>query len=132
MKKLIALLLLAYVILLAAPVYAQQDYPRDLTLTWENAAEYVDGTLMEPGDLAMDHFDCFRQNDTIPFLSADIPANGEGLTQAETWTGVVIKPGTVRCEGYSITVDSVWSDPSAPAFKKYTGKPKALIFIKFE
>ena len=51
-----------FVLLFCAPVvYAQQDYPRDITLSWTNADSYTDGTAIESGDLTGVRIECFRQ-----------------------------------------------------------------------
>ncbi len=128
MRKIIyALLLLAF----SVAANAQQDYPRDITLNWTNPSEYVDGTLMEPGDLKDIHINCYRQNDTVPMMSVSMPDNGEGMEQGETFIGAIAIPGTYKCEGFAISIDDVWSDASVPAFKKYTGKPKSIVIIVF-
>jgi len=127
MKKLIALLLL-----LPGVLFAQQNYPQDLPLSWMNADSYVDGTLIEVGDLTGVKIDCYRQNDTVPSLSAVVPATGEGLAQTEVFVGAIPRPGTYRCEGFSIVLDEFFSDASVPTFKKFVGKPKSITLLKFE
>ena len=122
--KTIAILFL----LISTSVFAQQDYPRDITLSWLSADSYVDDTLMEAGDLTEEHFDCYRQNDTVPIFSVTIPAEGQGVQRSEVFTGAIPQPGTYRCEGFSLTADDI-SDASLPAFKKYTGKPKAMTIL---
>jgi len=110
----------------------QQNYPQDITLSWENASEYVDATLIEAGDLTGVKIDCYRQNDTVPILSAIVPVTGEGLPQTETYAAAIPRPGTYRCEGFSIVIGDIYSDASAPSFKKFVGKPKTIKFLKFE
>lgn len=113
---------------------AQQNYPRDITISWLNADSYEDvtlgdgtvvpGGLIEPGDLAQVRVECFRQNDTTPSFVATVPVTGEGQPQSETFAGAIPRPGTYTCFGYSILfndVESVASDPSNA--KKYTGRP---------
>jgi hypothetical protein len=126
--KMIAVLSL---LLISISANAQQDYPRDITLSWTSADSYTDGTLMETGDLTEEHFDCYRQNEATPTFSVTIPAIGEGAVRSETFAGVIPNPGTYRCEGFSLTVDDI-SDASNSAFKKFTGKPMALKLLKFE
>lgn len=128
MKFFIAL----FIFLAAGVACAQQNYPRDITLSWENASEYVDATLIEAGDLTGVKIDCYRQNDTVPILSAIVPAIGEGLPQTETYVAAIPRPGTYRCEGFSIVIGDIFSDASAPIFKKFVGKPKTIKFFKFE
>ena len=125
------LIIIAAIFLFAHQANAQQDYPRDITLSWTSADSYTDGTLMEPGDLTEEHFDCYRQNDTVPIFSITLPAVAEGATRVETFVGAVPNPGTYRCEGFSLTVDDI-SEASLPAFKKYTGKPKAMINLTIQ
>lgn len=112
-------------LLLAATAQAQQDYPRDITLSWLNASEYVDGTAIEAGDLTGVRIECFRQNDTTPIVTGTFPATGEGATQTETFAGAIPQPGTYTCYGYSIVIGGIESDASNPAQRKYVGKPRA-------
>jgi len=111
-------------LLLSTTCAAQQDYPRDITLSWVNADSYVDDTPIEPGDLTGVRIECFRQNDTTPILTGTFPAAGEGAPQTETFAGAIPQPGTYTCYGYSIVIGGIESDPSTPAQKKYVGKPK--------
>ena len=113
-------------------VFAQQDYPREITVSWLNADSYVDGTLMETGDLEMVRIEIYRQNDLVPAFTATVPASGEGLTQSEIFVGAIPQPGTYRVEGYSIVIGGVESDTSVPAFKKYVGKPRSIRNITLE
>jgi len=132
MKKLFAFLLLTYVLLLAAPVYAQQDYPRDITVGWDNPDSYVDDTLMEPGDLEAIRIEIYRQDDTVPVMTAPIPDSGEGLSQLETFADAIPRPGTYRIEGYAIVIGGIESDVSVPAFGKYRGKPRSIVIVTIE
>lgn len=120
-------------ILFAAPfAYAQQDYPRDITLSWTNADSYVDGTPIEAGDLTGVRIECFRQNETVPIVTGTFPPTGEGAVQTETFEGSIPQPGTYTCYGYSIVIGGIESDPSSPAQKKYVGKPNAPAAWKIE
>ncbi len=120
-------------ILFAAPfAYAQQDYPRDITLSWTNADSYVDGTPIEAGDLTGVRIECFRQNETVPIVTGTFPPTGEGAVQTETFAGSIPQPGTYTCYGYSIVIGGIESDPSSPAQKKYVGKPNAPAAWKIE
>jgi hypothetical protein len=110
-------------IFVAPVVFAQQDYPRDITLSWTNADSYVDGTPIEAGDLTGVRIECFRQNDTTPIVTGNFVPTGEGLIQSEVLTGVIPQPGTYTCYGYSVVIGGIESDPSNPASKKYVGKP---------
>lgn len=108
---------------------ASDPYPRDLTLSWTNADSYVDGTLIEAGDLTGVRLECFRHDDTtVPVMNATIPANGEGLAQSETFTDAIPRPGTYTCYGYSVVIGGIESDPSNPTSKKYVGKPRSIVF----
>ena len=102
---------------------AQQDYPRDITLSWTNADAYVDGTLMEAGDLDAVIIRCFRQNDTVPTFEDMVVDTGEGAAQTETFVGVIPRPGTYNCFARSVVTDGTESDDSAEASVKYLGKP---------
>lgn len=115
---------LIFLLLVAPAAYAQQDYPRDITLSWTNASQYTDGTVIEAGDLTGVRIECFRQNDTTPTVTGTFPATGEGLAQTETFVGSIPNPGTYTCYGYSIVIGGIESDPSNPATKKYVGKPQ--------
>ena len=126
--------LFSLILLFAAGVANAQDYPRDFTAEFTNANSYVDGTLMEPGDLTCEgtevvgvdcglRFEIYRNNETVPIAVVNFPANGEGLAQTEVLVGVIPRPGTYYVVGYS-NVFGLSSDPSNPSTsKKYTGKP---------
>ena len=118
------IILLAIIGFLPALAFAQQDYPRDITLSWTNASQYTDGTAIEASDLTGTRIECFRQNDTVPMLTGTFVPTGEGLSQTETFAGAIPQPGTYTCYGYSIVIGGIESDPSAPAQKKYVGKPQ--------
>lgn len=125
--------ILFFVLLFFAPaVYAQQDYPRDITLSWTNADSYVDGTAIESGDLTGVRIECFRQNDPTPILTGTFPPTGEGQAQTETFAGSIPQPGSYTCYGYSIVIGGIESDPSNPSTKKYVGKPNAPAAWKIE
>jgi len=121
-----------FLLMVSGISYGQQSYPRDIALSWVNASQYVDGTPIEAGDLTGVKLDCYRQNDLVPLFSAIIPALGEGLAQSENFAGAIPKPGTYRCEGFSIVIGDIYSDASNPAFKKFVGKPKSITLLKFE
>lgn len=114
-------------LLLLAPIlaHAQQDYPRDITLSWTNADSYTDGTAIESGDLTGVRIECFRQNETVPTVTGTFPPTGEGQPQTETFQGSIPQPGTYTCYGWSIVIGGIESDPSSPAQKKYVGKPNS-------
>jgi hypothetical protein len=116
----ISLLLL----LLPALAFAQQDYPRAITLSWTNPDTYEFGTPIEPGDLESIRVECFRQSDPLtPVFTSTVPDTGEGLAQSETFDSVIPSPGTYSCFAYAIVVGGAESAPSNEAIKKYTGKP---------
>ena len=119
MRKLFALIALC----VSASVYAQQSYPRDITLSWTNPSTYVDGSTIEAGDLASVRVECYRRNDTDPVFTSTVPATGEGLAQSETFTGVIPSPGWYECWSFAIVVDGTESDPSSTAERKFIGKP---------
>jgi len=114
-----ALLAIAF----ASNAQAQQSFPRDLTLSWTNASAFVDGTLMEPGDLTGVRAECFRQNDTVPLVTGNFVATGEGLAQNEVLAGAIPRPGTYTCFAYSIVIGGIESDGSSPDMVKFVGKP---------
>lgn len=125
-------LALVFLLAFSSAAFAQQDYPREVTVNWLNADSYVDGTLIETGDLEMVRIEIYRQNDIVPVFTATIPANGEGLAQTEIFVGAIPQPGTYRVEGYSIVIGGIESDVSVPAFKKYVGKPRSITNITLE
>lgn len=122
------------ILLVLFPVlsFAQQDFPRDITISWQNADSYVDGTLIEAGDLEAVRIEIYRHNDTTPAFTATVPDNGEGAEQTEVFTGAIPQPGTYRVEGYSIVIGGIESDPSEPLFKKYVGKPRSIVLRTIE
>ena len=128
MKTLIALA----VLFAALPASAQQDFPKDITLSWTNTFSYVDDSIIEAGDLDSIRIEIYRQNDTVPTFTATVPDNGEGSQQSEVFAAAIPQPGTYRIEGYAIVVGGVESDPSESLFKKYTGKPRKITNITVE
>ena len=117
-------LLVLFASLMTFNVCAQQNYPRDITLSWTNTDTFVGGTLMEPGDLESVRVECFRHSDPVnPTFTATVPDTGEGQPQTETFVGVIPQPGTYNCFAYSIVIDGQESDPSDQASSKYVGKP---------
>lgn len=116
-------ILVLLAVLWAGSASAQQGYPRDITLSWTNPTQYVDGSLIEAGDLESIRVECFRSNDTVATFVSTVPDTGEGAAQSETFTGVIPGPGTYNCLAYAIVVGGAESDPSNQASKKYTGKP---------
>ena len=123
MKLLAALILLG----LSMTAYGQQDYPRDITLSWTNASQYEDGSLIAAGDLTSVRVECFRNADATPSFTATVPVTGEGLPQAEDFIGVIPNPGQYSCVAYSIIFDGTESVASNVTLRKYTGKPKAPV-----
>ncbi len=123
-----------FLLLLLIPfaVNAQQDYPRDIDVSWTNPDSYVDDTAIEAGDLENIRVEIYRQNDTVPAFTATIPATGEGTVQAEVFALAIPRPGTYRLEAYAIVLGGIESDPSIPLFKKYVGKPRRVILRTFE
>lgn len=119
--------LIIILLLMSSLAQAQQDFPRDITVSWTNPDSYVDDTLIEAGDLENIRIEIYRQNDTVPVLTATIPDTGEGAAQTETFLSAIPRPGTYRIEGYAIVVGGIESDPSVPLFKKYVGKPRSII-----
>ena len=126
------MLLVVFALLFSAHSFAQQNFPKDITITWTNPSEYTDSSLIEPGDLDSIRIEIFRNNNTTPVFTATVPDSGEGLEQTELFGAAIPQPGTYRIEGYAIVVGGVESDPSIPLFKKYTGKPRSVILRKFE
>ena len=116
-------------LLLASTASAQQEYPRDITLSWTNPSLYVDGTPIEAGDLTGIRLECYRHDDAItPVIAATEVALGEGAPQSVTYSGGIAKPGTYTCYGYAIVIGGIESDPSLPTSQKYVGKPQSIVF----
>lgn len=120
MKRLITL---AALLFLASTVNAQQGYPRDITLSWVNPSQYVDGSTIEAGDLDSIRVECFRNNETVATFTDTRADTGEGAPQSETYAGVIPSPGTYSCVAYAIVVDGTESDASNNVSRKYIGKP---------
>lgn len=126
------ILIVLAVLFAALPASAQQDFPKDITLSWTNPFSYVDDSIIEAGDLDSIRIEIYRQNDTVPTFTATVPDNGEGAQQSEVFAAAIPQPGTYRIEGYAIVVGGVESDPSESLFKKYTGKPRKITNITVE
>lgn len=127
MRKPFCFMLAPVVMFMAATANAQQDYPRDMTVCWTNPTNYVEGGVIEAGDLELIRLEIFRNADTVPTFTATIPDDGEGVYQCETLTGVIPNPGTYSRFAYAIVVGGDESDKQAPDFKKFTGKPNPPI-----
>ena len=117
MKYLAALMLLCCTF-----AYAQQDYPRSITLSWTNPVLYTTGETIQPGDLADTRLVCIR-NSGETVLDELVPVSaGPGGPEEATFTAIP-NPGTYTCEAFAITIDGESSDASAAVSVKYTGKP---------
>jgi len=118
-----------FLILFPMLSFGQSDYPRDITVSWLNPDLYVDGSVIEAGDLTNIRIEIYRQNDLVPVFTATIPDTGEGLSQSELFVGAIPQPGTYRIEGYAIVIDGTESDVSESVFQKYIGKPRSITSI---
>jgi hypothetical protein len=118
MKKIVLL-----AALISVSAFAQQDYPRDITLSWTNPSQYVDGSVIDAGDLDSIRVECFRGSETTATFTSTVADTGEGAAQTETYPGVIPNPGTYTCFAYAIVVDGTESDASNSAERKYIGKP---------
>ena len=115
-------------LLLSSIAYGQQNYPLDVTLCWTNPTEYTDNSLIQDGDIASVRITGARHDGTaLPDQS--VVSDAPGLRQCATFTGVIPQPGTYSFFAYAITVDSISSDASNQADKKYTGKPKPITVL---
>ncbi len=128
MKTILFVLVVLVGAMLATPAIAAQ-YPRDIRVSWENADLYEDGAIIEAGDLEGVRIEIYRANDTVPVLTATIPASGEGLAQSENFIGAIPRPGTYRIVGYSIVIGGIESVASDPVFRKYIGKPRTIVNV---
>lgn len=108
---------------------AQQDFPKDLPVSWINPSTYTDDTPIEAGDLESIRIEVFRQNDLVPIYTITIPDNGEGAAQSITLISVIPRPGNYRKEAYAIVVGGVESDAAVSDYEKYTGKPRRITFV---
>lgn len=115
-------------------IHAQApDYPRDITLTWTNPSQYVDGSPIEAGDLESIRIECANQaQPTVLVVNETFPDNGEGAQQSNTWVGVIPNPGNYICYGWAIVVGGISSDASNPATKKYVGTPLPPVILTFD
>lgn len=115
-----------WAILLFMPTlaFAQSDYPRDITYCWTLPTEYVDGTLIEAGELATTRIAASR-NSGESILDQLVPVGTTlpGERMCFTFVGAVPNPGTYVALAYAITVDGASSDASNTSTKKFTGKP---------
>ena len=131
---LLALLLVGALLYGGCSARAQQStqFPVDVTFSWTNPSQYVDGTLIDTGDLTQVRIECFRNNNTVASLIETFPVvNGEGAPQSGTVTGGIPSPGTYACVGYAILFNGVESDASNTTVKKFTGKPNAPVNLTF-
>lgn len=122
MKTLIIGLLL---LLVSMPVSAQQDYPRDITLSWLWPTLNVDGTVIQEGDLRGGDAVCFRNNDfSVPIFDLQtlitVPL---GARETMTFFNSIPKPGIYQCFVTAVTVQGISSDFSDEFPARFTGKP---------
>jgi hypothetical protein len=127
MKYIVSILLLV----ISFSANAQQNYPRDITLTLTQPTLYTDGTTIEPGELVNNRYNCARNDGTVVLNETRSVKVDPGAQQSETFVGVIPQPGTYTCYAFAATADEE-SDASAPAFKKYTGKPTPPVQFTFE
>jgi len=126
MKTLLPILLL----LLSSTAFGQQNFPRDVTVSWTNPTQYTDGSLIEAGDLENIRIEIFRNNDPVtPIFTSTVTDTGEGQPQSEVFALAIPGPGTYDIYGYAIVVGGEESDASSPASKKYTGKPQKITSV---
>lgn len=116
------------ILLLLSSVAYSADYPRDVSVEWTNASEYVDGSLIQEGELEAVRIEIYRQQDAVPVFVATVPVSGVGLAQSEVFAGAVQQPGTYLIYGYSIA-GGIESDPSNSVSRKYTGKPLPPVLL---
>ena len=122
MKKVFLFLVIC---LLATEANAQQDYPRDITLTFRWPTTYVSGELIQPGDLRGGDAICFRNQD-LNAPTFDLPMDilvPLGEKQSVLFPSVIPKPGNYSCFVTAVTVDDISSDLSNEARRRFTGKP---------
>lgn len=106
------------------PAAAQQDYPRDITLSWTNPSLNTDGSQIQPGELKEIRLKCDRHDGTNAFdILVPLTDQGPGDAMAQTVVGGIPQPGTYSCVGFAINIDDISSDASGVATRKYTGKP---------
>jgi hypothetical protein len=118
MRILLAVLLLAF----WAGAHAQQNYPRNITITYTQPTLYDDGTTIDAGELATNRFECSRHDATVVVAESRPVTALPGGSQSEAFTGVIPQPGTYTCFVWVSTVDTE-SDASLPDDQKFTGKP---------
>ena len=117
----IGILLLLFV---TSIVYAQQDYPRDLELSWTQPTQYTDGTPIGTGELRGVLITCWRSNDPNTLvIEQERTAPTPGGQYSYNFVGVIPQPGTYNCVAYAVTLDDIYSDMSNTIDRKYTGKP---------
>ena len=119
-----------FTILLLFPMacFAQQDYPRDLTLNIKQPTHEVAyppdtvGALIQPGDLISNRFDCARTDGTVVVDETRPVTVAPGDIQVVLFVDVIPRPGTYTCFAYvsTLTDESAASDPHDDRF---TGKP---------
>lgn len=115
---------IAVVIVASSACWAQNSYPRPITLNWTLPTLYEDGQTIQPGDLADTRITCERHNGDLAFdILVPVGATLPGEAQSHTEPAGIPLSGTYTCLAYAITIDGVSSEASAPAVKKFTGKP---------
>ena len=120
-------LLLTFLVCFFASSFAiaANNFPEPITLSWTLADQYVDGTTIQPGDLASTRVTCSRHdgveafNEIVDLDASDLP----GDSVSNIFPDSIPKPGTYTCFAFSVTIDGTESDASNAAIKKYTGKP---------
>jgi hypothetical protein len=121
--------LIAIGLLATTIAFAQQDFPREITVSWTNPSSYTDGTAIAPGDLDSIRIEIFRNSSATPVFTATVDDSGEGAQQSEVFPAAIPGPGTYTIVGYAIVVDGSESDASDAVVKKYTGKPMPITTV---
>ena len=115
MKKLSRSLLVGllglYVVLLAAPVFAQ-EFPRDLTLTWTNPDQNTDGSAISDGELDTFTARCIDGGGAVVVDVTQPITAGPGGGERLALDDVIPGPGEYTCSVYITNVDNVSSDPA--------------------
>lgn len=124
--------LLAAITLIISSVAFSAEFPVDLNVSYTLPTLYVDGTDIQPGDLASARIECNRHSgevavDELLDVSAELP----GADISQLVTAAFDKPGTYTCRAYAITVDGTSSDASGEVSVKYTGKPQPPVNVRF-
>jgi hypothetical protein len=130
MKQKLGFVIVTLLGFLNAALAQGPSYPRNITLTATAPSQYTDGTQILSTDGLTLEATCTRNDGTVVLDRAPFGPVLPGAEVSTTFPDAVPNSGTYTCQAFAV-VDSISSDPSNDAAKRYTGQPGAPVIIVF-